>query len=180
MDDTSKIFETSRQNRLKRLLAAEFLAMAPASKVDTESASLSWSVLLDIPDWCHWPVPRIEQLVLVSGGLFAAPGMRLWIETKRITAAKQVIGKELFEKIITHKSVPHHKVLQFPDDVDLMTSLQAVGANVLLNSLPHQCLRTRLAFLVPKPLGVLSHDIALSLSRTALTLVKDLKTKGAS
>jgi len=102
--------------------------------------------------------------------------MRLWIEAKRIEAARLVIGAELFDRIMKHESVPR-AALPFPGDMDLRDTLLRAGASVFLDSLSHQCLRDRLALLLPRSLGTLPQGVALSLSVEALALVAHSKTE---
>lgn len=168
MDEVSNSITALRQRREMRVKAAEFLAAAPSQNI--EMAPLSWSDLDEIPDWCYWSVSRIEQLALVSGALFTAPAVRMWIEVEKIEMARAIIGMKLFDQIMTLDTLPD-VVYPLPDDIDLNELFVSTGAGVLLNSLPRQSLRDRLAFLLPQPAGALTHDVARLLWLQALTLI---------
>lgn len=168
MDEVSSSIISLRQRREKRAKAAAFLSTASAK--NSEMTPLKWSDLDEIPDWCYWPKARIKQLALVSGALFTAPAVRMWIEAEKIEAARTIIGGELFERIMTLDTLPN-VVYPFPEDIDLNELFIATGAGVMLNSIPRQSLRDRIAFLLPQPVGVLTHNVARLLWLQALTLI---------
>lgn len=177
MDNVSTFESDLRQQRLKRSLSAELLAKSSCNK--TGAGALSWSMLLEIPDWCHWPLARIEHLSLIAGSIFTAPAIRLWIESKHVEEVRSIIGKDLFDQIMAMEKMPN-AVLTFPNDVDLRKSLLSAGASVLLSSIPHRHLRERLSFLLPEPSGVLPQQVAWSLLQQSLTFIEPLmKTEQA-
>lgn len=158
-----------RQQRMKRMLSAGFLE---GSSFDTTSEEpLNWQMLLDVPEWCHWSPTRIERLALVAGSVFTAPAVRLWIESTRVEEVQTIIGMELFQQIMSLEEMPN-AVLDFPNDVNLRDSLLAAGASVLLCSIPHQCLRERMAYLVSEPSGVLPIVVAETLMQESLSLIE--------
>lgn len=166
-------FAGIRQRRSRRTQAAGLLAtLKPAA--DESVQPLDWALLLEVPEWCHWPSSRREYLVLIAGALFAAPAMRLWIEARRIAAAKSVIGADAFDKVMAHESLPH-AAPQLPAGEDIRELLQAAGAGVLLGSLSHDGLRNGLAALLPPPVGTLPHTVAAALTADALVLVAMLE-----
>ncbi len=164
-----------RRRRIRRAQAAELLAAlrSPAAE------SLSWAMLLEVPEWCHWPPSRREHLVLIAGALFAAPAMRLWIEAKRIEAARAVVGADVFDRVMARESLPR-EVPPLPAGEDERELLQAAGAGVLLGSLAHDCLRDGLAPLLPRSAGTLPHMIATALAADALALMAALEQPAPS
>jgi len=100
--------------------------------------------------------------------------MRLWIEARRIEAAKAVIGADAFDRVMARESLPR-EAPQLPTDADVRELLQAAGAGVLLGSLSHDCLRDGLALLLPRSAGTLPHAIAATLAADALALLAALE-----
>lgn len=168
---------TVRERRARRAQAAALLASVQSS--GEPSSPLGWSMLLDVPEWCHWPSARREHLVLIAGALFAAPAMRLWIEARRIEAARAVIGADVFERVMAHESVPR-ETTHIPAGEDIRVVFQAAGAAVLLGSLAHECLRDWLAPLLPPSAGTLSQVIATALAADAQALMVSLPPEESS
>ncbi len=165
-------FAGIRQRRGQRAQAAGLLA---SLKPPAESAQpLDWALLLEVPEWCDWPPSRREHLVLIAGALFAAPAMRLWIEARRIAAARSIIGADAFDRVMAHESLPH-AAPELPAEEDIRALLQAAGAGVLLGGLSHDGLRNSLAPLLPTSAGALPHTVAAALTADALALVAALE-----
>lgn len=157
-----------RQKRLRRLQAAELLdRLSPAEEND--KCFPEWSILLAVPDWCFWPAQHRERLTLISGALFIAPAMRLWIDASRIKQAKTILGECCFDLVMSHFSVPHEQ-LELPTTDNVQTLLLATGSSVLLGATKSK-LRGCLARLLPPPAGALPQKVSESLMRGALSIM---------
>ena len=168
MKNTAEDIADVRQKRLRRWRAAELLEHLDYS-VGDEDGEDGWSVLYAVPDWCFWPMPQRERLTLISGALFIAPSIRMWIDGKRIKQAKNILGERCFDLVIAHFSVPH-ETLQLPETDDVRELLLGGGASVLLSA-ANDGLRGCLASLLPQPMGSLPQNVAQPLMAGAMSIM---------
>ncbi len=157
-----------REKRLRRFRAAELLSRLSSSRKD-DNCCPGWSVLLAVPDWCFWPAQYRERLLFISGALFIAPSMRLWIDASWIKQAKTILDERCFDLVMSHFQVPHEP-LELPETDDVQTLLATTGSSVLLGATQSE-LQGCLAGLLPEPAGVLSQTVARPLMSGALSVM---------
>lgn len=175
MSEYSDILADIRNRRAKRIKTAEF--MASIVPISEQKNYLAWPMLLDVPDWCFWALPRREQLMLVVGALRAAPAMRLWIENSRIEAAKNVLGAEIFEFAIGYKS-KENQLINFPTDTELREFMLSLGSETLLASVPHAFIQVALRPFFPKPTSELPAKNSKRLIEDAEVFITNTQQQG--
>lgn len=150
MNEYSDVLADVRSHRAQRTRAAEFIAsIVPASD---QKQHLTWPMLFDVPDWCFWELARRERMMLIVGALRAAPTMKLWIESSRVEATKQILGVDVFEFAINYKP-QDHQIINFPFDIETREFLRSLGAGALLASVPHVFIQEALKPFLPQPAG---------------------------
>ncbi len=137
-----------RQVRERRARRAAVALNLVSSGAGHELQSPSWQQLSDLPDWCLWPEGPRAQLVRVAGALFAAPGMRLWIDAARLQAARALIGDRLFDAVMSSPVLPS-QAPSVPSSGDLARLLDTAGRAVLLGSLGAAWMRSFIAPRLP-------------------------------
>ncbi len=135
-----------RTRRAHRAAVARALLQGPAEPAS--SAAIDWGQLADLPAWCLWPdAPRL-RLVRVVGALFAAPGMRLWIDGRRLAIARTLIGTGTLARVMACPSLPT-QAPAVPPAGDLQRLFDGAGRAVLLGSLDEAWMRGVAAPLLP-------------------------------
>jgi len=141
LDDVRSV----RERRARRAAVALNLVSNSAGQ---ELQPPSWQQLSDLPDWCLWSDAPRAQLVRVAGALFAAPGMRLWIDAARLQAARALIGERLFDAVMSSPALPA-QAPSVPSSGDLARLLDTAGRAVLLGSLGAAWMRSFVAPRLP-------------------------------
>ncbi len=96
----------------------------------------------------NWRDERRARLVRVAGALFAAPGMRLWIDAARLRAARALVGEHLFDRLLQCPGQPG-EAPAVPLQGDLARLFDTAGRAVLLGSLPAAWMRSYAAPRLP-------------------------------
>jgi hypothetical protein len=130
--------QAMRQQRAHRAEVARALA---ATAWSHEPHAVPWRQLGELPGWCLWRNERRAQLVRLAGALFAAPGMRLWIDAARLRAARALVGERLFDRVMQSRGLPG-EAPAVPERGDLARLLDSAGRAVLLGSLPAAWMRS--------------------------------------
>ncbi len=154
----------ARERRLLQFEAAKFIA--PLVGEGGNHSSLTWAALSELPDWCRWPKPELNRLILVAGALFSLPSIRLWIDAKKIREARMLIGDKTFELVMANKSVPQ-KCTQAASNKSVEQLFFCSGAAVLLSSADEE-LQPYIKTMLPAVAGKLPFDIAALLMSEAL------------
>jgi len=168
MKNVAESIDHVREKRLRRFRAAELLGRLSPPE-ENNNCCPEWSVLLAVPDWCFWPAQHRERLTLISGALFIAPAMRLWIDVSRIKQARTILDDRCFDLVMSHFSVPHEP-LPLPETEDVKTLLLTTGSSVLLGATKSE-LQDCLASLLAQPAGILSQTVARPLMGGALSVM---------
>ncbi len=154
----------ARERRLLKCEAAKFIA--PFVNGENNDSSLTWAALSELPDWCRWPQPELNRLILVAGALFSLPSIRLWIDAKKIREARKLIGDKTFELVMENKSVPQ-KCAQATSNKSVEQLFFCAGAAVLLSSTDEK-LQLYVKNMLPSVAGRLPFNIATLLMSEAL------------
>lgn len=169
-----------RARRAHRAAVARVLLEAPLAGA-AEIASVDWGQLAELPAWCLWPDAARLRLVRVVGALFAAPGMRLWIDGRRLAIARTLIGTATLARVMACPVLPT-QAPPVPPSGDLQRLFDGAGRAVLLGSLRAAWMRGVAGPLLPLaetrgapcPLA-----IARPLVEQALALVAEIPVEAA-
>ena len=113
-----------------------------------EATTVEWRQLGELPEWCLWPADARLRLLRVTGALFAAPGMRLWIDGRRIEIARTLIGTATLARVMACPALPI-QAPAVPPAGDLQRLFDASGRAVLLGSLDPAWMRGAAGPLLP-------------------------------
>ena len=171
MIDTNETTNLARENRQAAYAAATLWNSVSESNTQNKANDIQpdWETLLSIPDWCFWPEDKRYALASTAGALFLAPVLRLWIDAKRIRAARQILGDSLFDAVMQYKNLPQ-VVKQPSQKIPVKVLFLSTGSSVLLGSL-NPVLQQQLASLLPPPGEPLQHKVAQQLADEAQTLL---------
>jgi len=163
-----------RARRAHRAAVARTLLQDPPKAVP--GAAIGWGQLAELPTWCLWTDDARLRLVRVVGALFAAPGMRLWIDGRRLAIARTLIGTTTLARVMACPALPS-RAPAVPPAGDLQRLFDASGRAVLLGSLDQAWMRDVAGPLLPlaEARGVLCPcAIARPLVAQALALVAEI------
>ena len=164
-----------RARRAHRAAVARTLIDGPLASAP-EATGVDWRQLGELPGWCLWPAEPRLRLVRVVGALFAAPGMRLWIDGRRIEIARALIGKTTLARVMACPALPI-QAPAVPPAGDLLRLFDSSGRAVMLGSLGAAWMRAVAAPLLP-PLdaraALCPPAIARPLVEQALALVAEI------
>jgi hypothetical protein len=169
-----------RARRAHRAAVARVLAEGPLGSAP-DTAGVDWSELAELPAWCLWPDQARLRLVRVVGALFAAPGMRLWIDGRRIAIARTLIGTATLARVMACPALPI-QAPAVPPAGDLQRLFDSSGRAVLLGSLGAAWMRTVAAPLLPlgdARTALCPPAIARPLVEQALALVAEIPVEAA-
>lgn len=121
-----------RARRAHRAAVARALLQDPLAAVP--DAAIAWGQLAELPAWCLWADDARLRLVRVVGALFAAPGMRLWIDGRRLAIARTLIGPTTLARVMACPALPI-QAPAVPPAGDLQRLFDGSGRAVLLGSL---------------------------------------------
>ncbi|MCK9689528.1 hypothetical protein [Scleromatobacter humisilvae] len=133
MSATFPAMHDMRTRRAHRAAVARTLLDGPLASAP-EAVAVEWRQLGELPDWCLWPADARLRLVRVTGALFAAPGMRLWIDGRRIEIARTLIGTATLARVMACPALPI-QAPAVPPSGDLQRLFDGSGRAVLLGSL---------------------------------------------
>lgn len=159
-----------RHKRRVRFETAQLLVSL--SSGNAMSTDLAWSALLELPDWCRWPKQEQQRLLLVSGALFSAPTIRLWIDSERIKKARSLIGDKTFQLVLMNDVVPKN-IDQVVRDDNVENLFLTAGASVLLGSTP-KSFRRYIDKVLPPAAGDLPDNISRLLLSEALKILSEI------
>lgn len=136
-----------RARRAHRAAVARALLQGHAA-LGADAPAVDWDQLAELPAWCLWPAPVRLHLVRVTGALFAAPGMRLWIDGRRLEVARTLIGAATLARVMACPALPM-QAPPVPPSGDLERLFDGSGRAVMLGSLPAAWMRGLAAPLLP-------------------------------
>ncbi|MEW6704696.1 MAG: hypothetical protein AB1430_07590 [Pseudomonadota bacterium] len=168
-------FKALRERRAHRSEVARSLAATAWAH------PVPWAQLGELPEWCLWPDEQRARLVRVAGALFAAPGMRLWIDAARLRAARSLVGERLFDRVMQSPALPA-QAPGVPDRGDLARLLDTAGRSVLLGSLTPAWMRSFAAPRLPPAdaqSALCPAAVAQPLAARALQLLQDDQARAA-
>ncbi len=163
------------QRRRRAAVAERLIARAPDTVKDVD-----WDALDRAPAWLALPDAQLLELQRQVGALVHAPQMRLWIDGARLAAARAAIGDSLLQSLLAQREAPLPRdVLPLPR-IDaasqVAAKLQAVGAAVLLASIPSGALRHAVATVLGQAgAPALACELAQSLVARAQSLAPDAR-----
>ncbi|WP_280156089.1 hypothetical protein [Piscinibacter sp. XHJ-5] len=138
----------SQRRQLRAAVAQRLLAKAPAA-----AAALDWDMLGQAPLWLAMSDAALTQFARQVGAVLCAPALRLWIDARRLAAARAALGETFLQALLAQPDVPAIEPqlsnalrLDTPEQVGAL--LQAAGAGVLLASLPPGLLQAAAAALM--------------------------------
>ena len=169
-----------RTRRAHRAAVARTLIDGPLASAP-EAAGVDWRQLGELPGWCLWPAAPRLRLVRVVGALFAAPGMRLWIDGRRLEVARALIGRATLARVMTCHALPM-QAPAVPPAGDLQRLFDSTGRAVLLGSLAATWMRGVAAPLLPPVdarTALCPAAIARPLVDQALALVAEIPAEAA-
>ena len=169
-----------RARRAHRAAVARALLDGPFAGAP-ETAAVDWPQLGELPAWCLWPADARLRLVRVVGALFAAPGMRLWIDGHRLEIARMLIGPATLARVMTCPALPI-QAPAVPPSGDLQRLFDSSGRAVLLGSLGAAWMRAVAAPLLPPVdtrAALCPPAIARPLVGQALALVAEMPREAA-
>jgi hypothetical protein len=143
----SSSFHDMRARRAHRAAVARALLQGQAA-LGADTPAVDWGQLADLPAWCLWPAPARLHLVRVTGALFAAPGMRLWIDGRRLEVARTLIGAATLARVMACPALPI-QAPPVPPTGDLERLFDGTGRAVMLASLPAAWMRGLAGPLLP-------------------------------
>ena len=128
--------DTARQRRhLRAAVAQRLLAKAPEA-----AAALDWDLLGQAPVWLALGDAALAAFERQVGAVLCAPAMRLWIDGRRLAAARAAVGDPFMQALLAQPDLPALDPgmssalrLDAPEHVGAL--LQSTGAAVLLASL---------------------------------------------
>ena len=136
-----------RTRRAHRAAVARAILEGPLAGAP-EAAGVDWAQLAELPGWCLWSAEARLRLVRVVGALFAAPGMRLWIDGRRIEIARTLIGTATLARVMACPTLPM-QAPAVPPSGDLQRLFDGAGRAVLLGSLAAAWMRAVAGPLLP-------------------------------
>jgi hypothetical protein len=71
---------------------------------------VTWKDVENVPDWLVFEDKELDKLINICGAIFLLPNIKLWIETSRLTAIKQLLGDKIFNELI-NAEINHTKVV---------------------------------------------------------------------
>ena len=169
-----------RTRRAHRAAVARTLIDGPVACAP-ESAGMEWRQLGELPAWCLWPADARLRLLRVVGALFAAPGMRLWIDGRRLEIARSLIGPATLARVMACPALPI-QAPAVPPSGDLQRLFDSSGRAVLLGSLGAAWMRVAAAPLLPPVdarAALCPPAIARPLVAQALALLAEIPEDGA-
>lgn len=169
-----------RSRRAHRAAVARAILDGPFA-AGPETAGVDWRQLAELPDWCLWPNDARLRLVRVTGALFAAPGMRLWIDGRRLEVARALIGSATLARVMACPALPM-QAPAVPPSGDLQRLFDSTGRAVLLGSLTATWMRGVAAPLLPPVdarTALCPAAIARPLVDQALALVAEIPAEAA-
>ncbi len=146
-----------------------------------EATAVEWRQLGELPEWCLWPADARLRLLRVTGALFAAPGMRLWIDGRRIEIARTLIGTATLARVMACPALPI-QAPAVPPAGDLQRLFDTSGRAVLLGSLGAAWMRGVAAPLLPlvdARIALCPSAIARPLVGQALALIEAIPVEAA-
>jgi len=129
----------------------------------------NWESLELFPNWCYWPLAERNRLLMVSGALFCAPAIRLWIDARKIREVRSLIGTKTLSLVMANDAIPQTPS-KLPSYENVEALLLGTGAAVLLNSSPLE-LHNFLDTMLPDSAGKLPIDIAHLLLSQAMEIL---------
>ena len=169
-----------RAHRAHRAAVAHALLDGPLASAP-EAARVDWHQLAELPAWCLWPDAARLRLVRVAGALFAAPGMRLWIDGRRIAIARRLVGAATLARVMACPALPI-RAPAVPPAGDLQRLFDGSGRAVLLGGLDAAWMRGVAGPLLPLPdarTALCPRAIARPLVEQSLALVAELAVEAA-
>ncbi|MFL6699998.1 MAG: hypothetical protein ACJ8GJ_22740 [Vitreoscilla sp.] len=169
-----------RTRRAHRAAVARAILEGPLAGAP-EAAGVDWAELAELPGWCLWPAGTRLRLVRVVGALFAAPGMRLWIDGRRIEIARTLIGTATLARVMACPTLPM-QAPAVPPAGDLQRLFDGAGRAVLLGSLGAAWMRAVAGPLLPMVdarSALCPPAIARPLVEQALALVAEIPSEAS-
>ena len=136
-----------RTRRAHRASVARAILEGPLASAP-EASVVDWPQLAELPAWCLWPDAARLRLVRVVGALFAAPGMRLWIDGRRLEIARTLIGTATLARVMACPALPT-QAPPVPPAGDLQRLFDSAGRAVMLGSLGAAWMRAVAGPLLP-------------------------------
>jgi hypothetical protein len=117
-----------------QLCSAAHFMLKQSEKIDLDT--VRWTDLASFPGWALWSAEQRYQLLVICGGLFCAPSIRLWIDAVKIRDVRSVLGTFIFERIMHNPVMPEASAstLRINQRQDAESLLLETGAAVLLCS----------------------------------------------
>jgi hypothetical protein len=171
MSATPEIAAGERRRR-RAALARRVLEKAPSA-----AAALDWAQLGSAPDWLALSEPALALRARRIGALLCAPAMRLWIDGRRLSAARAALGDAYLQAVLDRRDVPAVEPADRPrlDAAEHVGPLlQATGGGVLLASLAPGALQ-RVATDLLAPVATL--EIAPVLAESLMAQARVLEDK---
>ena len=169
-----------RMRRAHRAAVARAMLEGPLACAP-EAVAADWRQLAELPAWCLWPADARLRLVRVVGALFAAPGMRLWIDGRRIEIARTLIGTATLARVMACPALPI-RAPAVPPAGDLQHLFDSSGRAVMLGSLGAAWMRGVAAPLLPSidtRAALCPPAIARPLVDQALALVAEIPVEAS-
>jgi hypothetical protein len=131
--------------------------------------SLNWNDCLEVPEWIYWDSNKIELLMDVCGTVFLLPIIRLWIDAKKLSCIRELLGDTLFDLILDRTPVNNNQRNLFQLN-DVISSIHSSGSAVMIYS---QSLRIRpwIKGMLPTPKAKLEGDLAQQILKHSLEII---------
>ncbi|MEJ2405401.1 MAG: hypothetical protein P8171_14090 [Candidatus Thiodiazotropha sp.] len=131
--------------------------------------SLNWNDCLEVPEWVYWDRSKINLLMDVCGTVFLLPIIRLWIDARKLSSIRELLGDTLFELILDRTPVNNNQRNLFQLN-DVISSIHSSGSAVMIYS---QSLRMRpwITGMLPTPKAKLEGDLAKQILKHSLEII---------
>jgi hypothetical protein len=173
--------QAREQRRLRAAIAARLQFKAPAA-----AATLDWDALDRAPAWLALPERALATLQRQVGALLYAPDMRLWIDGRRLAAARVALGEAFLNALLAQRDAALMPLdaaarARIETAEQVAARLAAAGAAVLLAAIPAGALReVAAAAMAPLSAAAMACELAQSLVARALVLSAQAATHGSA